>query len=85
MRSSLAGPAALYYEDGLEIEYRLTSSEWVNLPLDEGTGKSYYLDHQPEIEQEIIENRLETLVANHNLTVDEQGFVHFSKGSPANQ
>jgi uncharacterized protein (DUF433 family) len=40
---------------------------------------SYYLDHQSEIEQEIIENRLEDLVKKHNLTVDEQGFVHFTK------
>ena len=46
---------------------------------------SYYLDHQPEIEQEIAENRLEALTAKHNLTVDEQGFVHFFKESPANQ
>jgi uncharacterized protein (DUF433 family) len=44
---------------------------------------SYYLDHQPEIEQEIAENRLEALTTRHNLTVDEQGFVHFSKESPA--
>jgi predicted nucleotidyltransferase len=29
----------VYYEDGLEIEFGLTSSEWVNLPIDEGTGK----------------------------------------------
>jgi predicted nucleotidyltransferase len=29
----------VYYEAGLEIEFGLTSSEWVNLPIDEGTGK----------------------------------------------
>jgi predicted nucleotidyltransferase len=29
----------VYYEDGLEIEFGLTSSEWVDLPIDEGTGK----------------------------------------------
>lgn len=46
---------------------------------------SYYLDHQPEIEQEIAENRLEALVTKYNLTVDEQGFVHFPKESSANQ
>jgi uncharacterized protein (DUF433 family) len=39
---------------------------------------SYYLDHQAEIEQEIAENRLEALVAKHNLILDEQGFVHFT-------
>ncbi len=44
---------------------------------------SYYLDHQAEIEQEIAENRLEALVAKHSLTLDEQGFVHFNKESPA--
>jgi uncharacterized protein (DUF433 family) len=38
---------------------------------------SYYLDHQAEIEQEIAENRLETLTQKHNLSVDEHGFVHF--------
>jgi uncharacterized protein (DUF433 family) len=43
---------------------------------------SYYLDHQPEIEQEITENRFEALIAKHNLTVDEQGVVHFPKESP---
>lgn len=44
---------------------------------------SYYLDHQPEIEQEIAENRLEALIAKHDLTVDVQGFVIFSQESPA--
>ncbi len=41
---------------------------------------SYYLDHQLEIEQEITENRFETLVTKHDLTVDPQGFVQFTKG-----
>lgn len=40
---------------------------------------SYYLDHQSEIEQEIAENRAEALITNHNLIVDERGFIHFSK------
>ncbi len=40
---------------------------------------SYYLDHQPEIEKEIEENRIEALVAKHNLLVDEQGFIHFNQ------
>ena len=38
---------------------------------------SYYLDHQPEIEQDIAENRLETLQAKHGLGIDEQGFISF--------
>jgi uncharacterized protein (DUF433 family) len=38
---------------------------------------SYYLDHQAEIEQEINRNRFESLVAEHRLTVDKQGFVQF--------
>lgn len=39
---------------------------------------SYYLDHQAEIEQEIAKNRIEALIQEHNLAVDEQGFVRFS-------
>jgi predicted nucleotidyltransferase len=27
----------VYYEDGLEVEYGFTSSEWVRSPIDEGT------------------------------------------------
>ena len=42
---------------------------------------SYYLDHQSEIEQEIVDNRLEALAAKHDLTVNEQGIVHFSKAT----
>lgn len=38
---------------------------------------SYYLDHQAEIEQEIAENRLETVLAGHNAELDERGFVSF--------
>lgn len=40
---------------------------------------SYYLDHQEEIEQEIVENRLESLRKKHNLEIDEQGFVQFEE------
>jgi len=29
----------VYYEDGLEVEYGVTSSQWVNLPLDAGTRR----------------------------------------------
>ena len=38
---------------------------------------SYYLDHQPEIEQEIAANRLETLQATYNLKIDARGFASF--------
>lgn len=38
---------------------------------------SYYLDHQAEIEQEIVENRMEQLIAEHRLRVNERGFVTF--------
>lgn len=37
----------------------------------------YYLDHQNEIEREIRESRLEYLIEQHDLTIDERGFVHF--------
>ncbi len=39
---------------------------------------SFYLDHQVEIEQEIAENRLQSLAAQHNFSVDEKGFVRFA-------
>ncbi|MFQ5855494.1 MAG: DUF433 domain-containing protein [Anaerolineae bacterium] len=39
----------------------------------------YYLDHQDEIEREIRENRMECLAEQHDLTIDERGFVHFSE------
>jgi predicted nucleotidyltransferase len=29
----------VYYKGGLEVEYGLTSSEWVSIPIDEGTRK----------------------------------------------
>lgn len=29
----------VFYADGPEVEYGITSSEWVTLPLDEGTTK----------------------------------------------
>jgi hypothetical protein len=37
----------------------------------------YYLDHQDEIEREIRESQMEYLTEQHNLTIDEGGFVHF--------
>ncbi len=39
---------------------------------------SYYLDHQSEIEQEIANNRLEAVMAKHDLTMDEHGRIQFS-------
>ena len=38
---------------------------------------SYYLDHQDEIEREILENRRETLQKTNRFVVDNRGFVHF--------
>jgi uncharacterized protein (DUF433 family) len=37
----------------------------------------YYLDHQDEIEGEIRESRIEYLIEQHNLSLDERGFIHF--------
>ena len=44
---------------------------------------SYYLDHQQEIEQEILENRFEALRAKYGLEIDAQGFVSFTRDVPA--
>jgi uncharacterized protein (DUF433 family) len=38
---------------------------------------SYYLDHQNEIEEEIRNNRLETVIGKYGLTLDSQGRVCF--------
>lgn len=40
---------------------------------------SYYLDHQSDIEQEILENRLEELAEKYSFTTDERGFIHFTE------
>jgi len=40
---------------------------------------SYYFDHREEIEKEIEENKMENIVKEFNLTIDERGFVHFPK------
>ena len=42
---------------------------------------SYYLDHQEEIECDIAENRVEAVIARHNLSIDERGLLRFP--SPA--
>ncbi len=44
---------------------------------------SYYLDHQQEIEQEIVENRLESLKTKYDFEVDEQGFLRFREKASA--
>src|SRR3954469_2300662 len=36
---------------------------------------SYYFDHQPEIEQEIEDNRIETVMAKHGLEKDKRGVL----------
>ncbi|MBI5652635.1 MAG: DUF433 domain-containing protein [Chloroflexi bacterium] len=38
---------------------------------------SYYHDHQPEIEQELGENRIEYILAKYNATLDERGRIIF--------
>jgi len=43
---------------------------------------SYYLDHQPEIEQEIRENRLEAVMAKEGMNMDDRGFIHFGGTAP---
>jgi uncharacterized protein (DUF433 family) len=40
---------------------------------------SHYLDHQQEIEQEIAENRLEALMKKDGFSMDERGFLHFTR------
>jgi uncharacterized protein (DUF433 family) len=41
---------------------------------------SYYLDHQEEIEEEIAQNRLEALAAQHNFQTDEHGVFILKPG-----
>jgi hypothetical protein len=43
---------------------------------------SYYLDHQPEIEREIADNRFQALQAEYSLEIDKRGFVSFTTGAP---
>jgi uncharacterized protein (DUF433 family) len=38
---------------------------------------SYFLDHRDEIEEEINANRLETVLSQHNATMDERGVITF--------
>jgi uncharacterized protein (DUF433 family) len=43
---------------------------------------SYYLDHQAEIEQEIADNRLDSVMKKYRLAVDEQGILRFAGKAP---
>ena len=39
---------------------------------------SYYLDHQEEIEQEIVNNRLETVITRAGVEIDKRGFLRLT-------
>lgn len=43
---------------------------------------SYYLDHQAEIEQEIIDNRLDSVTKKYCLEKDAQGVLRFTGKAP---
>lgn len=73
---------AQMYKAGDLVDEMLQAYPYLN-PAAIYDAISYYLDHQVEIEQEIVENRLETLVAKHNLTLDERGFVRFHQEKSA--
>lgn len=38
---------------------------------------SYYLDHQEEIERDILNNRIEAVLQKQNATLDSKGFLRF--------
>jgi len=42
---------------------------------------SFYLDHQAEIEQEITDNRIESVLKETGAVMDDKGVVHFPQGS----
>jgi uncharacterized protein (DUF433 family) len=44
---------------------------------------SYYLDHKPEIEREIEENQIESVLARTGGVMDEKGIVRFPNGKPS--
>jgi uncharacterized protein (DUF433 family) len=43
---------------------------------------SYYLDHQAEIEQEIADNYIGTVMEHYDLDMDERGVMHFTGKAP---
>ena len=42
---------------------------------------SYYLDHQPEIDKEIEDNRIENVLAEQGGVMDEKGVVRFPRST----
>jgi uncharacterized protein (DUF433 family) len=73
---------AQLYKAGDSVEEILQAHPHLN-PAAVYDAISYYLDHQQEIEEEIAENRLETLRAKYGVQVDERGFLHFTEETPA--
>jgi hypothetical protein len=69
---------AQYYKRGETVDEILEAHPHLNAAA-VYDAISYYLDHQAEIEQEILEGRLEVLMKKHDFTVDERGFVRFGK------
>jgi uncharacterized protein (DUF433 family) len=45
---------------------------------------SYYLDHQAEIEQEIVDNRLDAVMERYGVAIDKRSVLHFTGKNPAN-
>lgn len=66
---------AQLYKAGDSVEEILQAHPHLN-PAAVYDAISYYLDHQQEIEEEIAENRLETLMAKRGLKMGERGFLH---------
>jgi uncharacterized protein (DUF433 family) len=60
------------------------AQEFSHLPL---TGiydaVSYYLDHQSEVDEEIVANKIENALNAAEATIDERGIVHFSTPTAA--
>ncbi len=61
-----------YYKLGLSVEEMLEGLPHLNA-AQVYDAISYYLDHKEEIEQDIRENRLETILEKYNLQKDEKG------------
>jgi uncharacterized protein (DUF433 family) len=72
---------AQLYKAGDSVEEILQAHPHLN-PAAVYDAISYYLDHQQEIEEEIAENRLETLRAKYGVQVDKRGFLRFIEEAP---
>ena len=72
---------AQLYKAGDSVEEILQAHPHLN-PAAVYDAISYYLDHQQEIEEEIAENRLETLRAKYWVEMDERGFLRFIEEAP---